>query len=106
MMIYPTECSGSIDTEFFDAWFAGLKPGRYASSALCKAYKESYKQTGMYPPSSQKIKLMLAASGCATIRSGGVRQTIVPLAPNVPLVPRFLNTVLDYPEHYNPSADF
>lgn len=106
MMIYPTECSGCIDTEFFNEWFAGLNPGRYASAELCKAYRSSYASTGMYPPSAQKINLMLAASGCATIRSGGVRQTIVPLAPNVPLVPRFSNTVLDYPEHYNPGADF
>lgn len=79
MMLYPTDCSGCIDSEFFDAWFSGLKPGRYVSAELCKAYKESYKKTGSCnPPSAQKIKLMLAANGCKFIRPGGVRQTIKP----------------------------
>ena len=78
-MIYPTECSGCIDTNFFDEWFAGLKPGCYVSSELCKAYKSSsYTATGMCSPSSQKIKRMLAVKGCTFIRSGGVRQTIRP----------------------------
>ena len=86
MMIYPTASSkiyledstSFIDQEFFDAWFAGLKPGRYVSAELCKAFKQSYAQTGMCSPTSRAINAMLKANGCTFSKSNGVRLTFPP----------------------------
>ena len=84
-MIYPTASTGFIDQEFFDTWFAGLKPGRYVSAELCNTYKQSYAHTGMCPPASRGINTMLRANGCTFLKSNGVRLTFKPSGPPVSL---------------------
>lgn len=78
MMIYPTASSGSIDPAFFDTWFAGLPAGRYVSSALCKAFKQSCASAGIPSPTSRAINAMLKANGCTFSKSNGTRLTFPP----------------------------
>lgn len=86
MMIYPTASSkiyledstSFIDPVFFDTWFAGLPAGRYVSSALCKAFKQSCASAGIPSPTSRAINAMLKANGCTFSKSNGTRLTFPP----------------------------